>query len=201
VRQIEATLAERNPSLAAHPLPLPAGAGAIDRWITRAILPLATTVATLRADGPQDAKKLIAQMAQSDDARDAGLRTVWQMQARHAFPYDACFERAHDSAMAFARDNPAMITEHFGSADTYADLYAETNTDAMMALCAQTVGAATAGATVAALRHNDPTRFAHSFPGAFLRGLITSYVAALGPMTPADLASSLHTELSAAIVG
>ncbi|MGJ8628716.1 MAG: hypothetical protein ACSHXB_17275 [Sulfitobacter sp.] len=200
IHQIEAVLTEVNPSLASQQVSLPMDMSAVWRWINIAVLPLISTVGALRAENTRDAKSLMNQTDLPSNIRDAHLRAVWQMQARLAFPYDDGFERAYDSAIAFAQDNSDMIKEHFGNAENYAEYYAQTNTDAMKGFCERTVGVAAGDALVTALQQNDPTLFSQSFPGAFLRGLLCSYHAALGPKSPVELAHSLHLKLNEAIV-
>ncbi|WP_273826191.1 hypothetical protein [Pseudomonas asplenii] len=98
----------------------------------------------------------------------AALKPVLPALYRRAFPYATGYARAHEIAMVYASApaNTAMIAEHFGDAQAYADYYAQLSTDANAAAFADANSRAYARIAAAAYADNDAQAYAGICAGA-----------------------------------
>lgn len=179
---------------------------AVIRWVCDGLLPVAKNVTQLRAEDLSPIRRVeeLAQQWQADGTYDgqqwaAALRDMFVQQTGQSFAYDATYDAAHESAMEFAGKNQDMINEHFGSAENYAEYYAETDTNAMLAFFNRTISAAMGDGIAKSFETRSVDEFLNSCPDAFLRGLMRSYQNALGPKSQAELATELRDKLQQAI--
>ncbi|WP_424981255.1 hypothetical protein [Maritalea sp. S77] len=179
---------------------------AVIKWVCDGLLPVAKTVSQLRAEdlSPLQRVETLAQQWITDGTYvgtlwAAALRDMFEQQTGQSFAYDATYDAAHESAMEFAGKNQDMINEHFGSAENYAEYYAETDTNAMLAFFNRTVSAAMGDGIAKSFETRSVDEFLNSCPDAFLRGLMRSYQNALGPKSQAELATELQEKLQQAI--
>jgi hypothetical protein len=182
------------------------GFAAVINWVCDGLLPVMKTVTQLRAEDMTALQQVetLAQQWKTHGTFDGdewaeALRPVFVQQTSQSFAYDATYEKAHASAMDFAGKNQEMITEHFGSAENYAEYYAETDTDAMLAFFNRTVSASMGEGIAKSFETGSVDEFLNSCPEAFLRGLMRSYQNALGPKSQAELATELQEKLQHAI--
>lgn len=182
------------------------GFAAVINWVCDGLLPVMKTVTQLRAEN-MTALQQVETLAQqwkthgtfAGDEWAAALRLVFVQQTNQSFAYDVTYEKAHASAVDFAGKNLEMITEHFGSAENYAEYYAETDTDAMLAFFNRTVSASMGEGIAKSFETESVDEFLNSCPDAFLRGLMRSYQNALGPKSQAELTTELQEKLQHAI--
>lgn len=179
---------------------------AVIKWVCDGLLPVAKIVTQLRAEdlSPVQRVEALAQQWKKDGTYvgtlwAAALRDMFEQQTGQSFAYDATYDAAHESAMEFAGKNQDMINEHFGSAENYAEYYAETDTNAMLAFFNRTVSAAMGDSIAKSFETRSVDEFLNSCPDAFLRGLMRSYQNALGPKSQAGLATELQEKLQQAI--
>jgi hypothetical protein len=179
---------------------------AVIKWVCDGLLPVAKAVSQLRAEdlSPIQRIEALAQQWKTDRTYvgtlwAAALRAMVQQQTGQSFAYDATYDAAHESAMEFAGKNQDMINEHFGSAENYAEYYAETDTNAMLAFFNRTVSAAMGDGIAKSFETRSVNEFLNSCPDASLRGLMRSYQNALGPKSQAELATELQEKLQQAI--
>ncbi|MCU0069984.1 hypothetical protein N8H71_00180 [Pseudomonas koreensis] len=87
----------------------------------------------------------------------ATLKPVLLMLYRKAYAYDAAYAKAHASALTYglAPANTAMITEHFGDAEAFAEYYAQLNTEAAATAFAQAHASANAEVSARAFAADD----------------------------------------------
>ncbi|MBV4477562.1 hypothetical protein [Pseudomonas botevensis] len=92
----------------------------------------------------------------------ATLKPVLLALYRRAYAYDAAYAQAHASALSYglAPANTAMIAEHFGNAEAFADYYAQLNTEASAASFAQTHASANAEISARAFAAEDAQVYA-----------------------------------------
>ncbi|MCU0093693.1 hypothetical protein N8H72_27225 [Pseudomonas koreensis] len=87
----------------------------------------------------------------------AALKPVLLALYRKAYAYDAAYTMAHASAMTYglAPANTAMIAEHFGDAEAFAEYYAQLNTEAAASAFAQAHASANAEVSARAFAADD----------------------------------------------
>ncbi|HWH89467.1 MAG TPA: hypothetical protein VNV36_22175 [Pseudomonas sp.] len=87
----------------------------------------------------------------------ATLKPVLLALYRKAYAYDAAYAKAHASAMTYglAPANSAMIAEHFGDAEAFAEYYAQLNTEAAATAFAQAHASANAEVSARAFAADD----------------------------------------------
>jgi len=87
----------------------------------------------------------------------ATLKPVLLALYRKAYAYDAAYAKAHASAMTYglAPANTAMISEHFGDAEAFAEYYAQLNTEAAATAFAQAHASANAEVSARAFADDD----------------------------------------------
>ncbi|WP_192564564.1 hypothetical protein [Pseudomonas gozinkensis] len=87
----------------------------------------------------------------------AALKPVLLALYRKAYAYDAAYAKAHASAMTYglAPANAAMIAEHFGDAEAFAEYYAQLNTEAAATAFAQAHASANAEVSARAFADDD----------------------------------------------
>ena len=168
-------------------------------WLTLGVAPVTATIARLRGEPARFADELMkAGKSNLPHVPAEPLVALIKAQTRYSFPYDAFFEQTYQSAADFAAGNSDMIVAHFGSAEKYAEYYAETSSETMMDLSARSLGDVLAARVGDAFARRDVDTWSACFPGAFTRGMIRSYVNALGPLSATELATDLQRKLHAA---
>ena len=87
----------------------------------------------------------------------AALKPVLLALYRKAYAYDAAYAKAHASALTYglAPANRAMIAEHFGDAEAFAEYYAQLNTEAAATAFAQAHASANAEVSARAFAADD----------------------------------------------
>lgn len=87
----------------------------------------------------------------------ATLKPVLLALYRKAYAYDAAYAKAHASALTYglAPANSAMIAEHFGDAEAFAEYYAQLNTEAAATAFAQAHASANAEVSARAFAGDD----------------------------------------------
>ncbi|QTD35675.1 hypothetical protein [Pseudomonas fluorescens] len=87
----------------------------------------------------------------------AALKPVLLALYRKAYAYDAAYAKAHASALTYglAPANTAMIAEHFGDAEAFAEYYAQLNTEAAATAFAQAHASANAEVSAWAFADDD----------------------------------------------
>lgn len=87
----------------------------------------------------------------------ATLKPVLLALYRKAYAYDAAYAKAHASALTYglAPANTAMIAEHFGDAEAFAEYYAQLNTEAAATAFAQAHASANAEVSARAFADDD----------------------------------------------
>lgn len=87
----------------------------------------------------------------------ATLKPVLLALYRKAFAYDAAYAKARASALTYglAPANSAMIAEHFGDAEAFAEYYAQLNTEAAATAFAQAHASANAEVSARAFADED----------------------------------------------
>ncbi|WP_085700386.1 hypothetical protein [Pseudomonas sp. B26(2017)] len=87
----------------------------------------------------------------------ATLKPVLLALYRKAYAYDAAYAKAHASALSYglAPANTAMIAEHFGDAEAFAEYYAQLNTEAAATAFAQAHASANAEVSARAFAADD----------------------------------------------
>jgi len=87
----------------------------------------------------------------------AALKPVLLALYRKAYAYDAAYAKAHASALTYglAPANTAMIAEHFGDAEAFAEYYAQLNTEAAATTFAQAHASANAEVSARAFADDD----------------------------------------------
>ncbi|EJM24284.1 hypothetical protein [Pseudomonas sp. GM25] len=87
----------------------------------------------------------------------AALKPVLLTLYRKAYAYDAAYAQAHASALTYglAPANTAMIAEHFGDAEAFAEYYAQLNTEAAATAFAQVHASANAEVSARAFAKDD----------------------------------------------
>ena len=87
----------------------------------------------------------------------AALKPVLLALYRKAYAYDAAYTMAHASALTYglAPANRAMIAEHFGDAEAFAEYYAQLNTEAAATAFAQAHASANAEVSARAFAADD----------------------------------------------
>lgn len=87
----------------------------------------------------------------------AALKPVLLTLYRKAYAYDAAYAKAHASALTYglAPANSAMIGEHFGDAEAFAEYYAQLNTEAAANAFAQAHASANAEVSARAFAADD----------------------------------------------
>ncbi|MEP5762426.1 MAG: hypothetical protein ABJ327_24545 [Litoreibacter sp.] len=172
------------------------GFAPVGHWFANGLAPLSSTIATLYGDAPLPSVQPMRIFGH--DADLAGLEYIIQAQLRYNFGFDAYFDAMHRSALDFAAENETMITEHFGSAANYAEYYAETSCETMGKIAAQGLNKILAARIITAFGAGDVAAWAACFPGSYVRGILTSYAIAQGPVALDALATTLKKKLNEA---
>ena len=165
-------------------------------WFVDALVPVICTTATLRGD------PVIASLGRDqtpgEECDPEVLAQLVAAQQRYSFGFDAYFDAMHKSALDFAAKNSEMITEHFGTAESYAEFYAESSCAVMQQIAAQSLERMVCAQMKAAFQEANVAAWTDCFPGCFTRGILTSYALAQGPQDSSELASTIKRKLIAA---
>lgn len=170
----------------------------VAHWFWGALAPLIGTNATLR--GETVISRVQVDQISGPDTDLKVFEDLVTAQLRYNFGFDAYFDSMHQSALAFSVENRAMINEHFGSPENYAEYYAETSCEIMQKIAARGLDPVLAARMKDAFHNEDVAAWTACFPGSFVRGVLTSYALAQGPTTPAALADTLKQELCVAFI-
>lgn len=147
------------------------------RWSARSLMPLGRDIAELSGGNPHLYQRVIECHAVSADEADwfGCLQPMFADLFERGYPIRRSFETAYGSAMTYAAQNSAMITEYFGTPEAYANYYATLNRSTNQKATSQANAAIRAEWTAKAYARNDSTLFAQAYPQAIIYALTEGY--------------------------
>jgi hypothetical protein len=147
------------------------------RWSARSLMPFGRDVAELTGGNPHLYQRVIECHTVSADEADwfGCLQPMFADLFERGYPIRRSFETAYRSAMAYAEQNSAMITEYFGTPEAYANYYATLNSSTNQKTTSQANAAIRAEWTAKAYARNDSGLLAQTYPQAIIYALTEGY--------------------------